>query len=208
MKRIAWTVMAGLGLVSTAPAAAVVGYADTVIDFFDSGAGPLAGPYGGTDPGAFPIAVSTSVVLGNDPGPAVDFLSLPTGSYVTVGFVDEAVFDQAGDDIFIQETGGNGERADVYVSTDLTTFFLLGTAIDNGTTAFDLASIGFLTQVNAVRIIGLDTLGASPGFDVVNVQALEFVPRVPEPATWGLMALGFGLVGAALRRRHRTTVLA
>ncbi|MCS6986475.1 MAG: PEPxxWA-CTERM sorting domain-containing protein [Sphingomonadaceae bacterium] len=30
---------------------------------------------------------------------------------------------------------------------------------------------------------------------------------VPEPATWGLMIAGFGLVGAALRRR-RATVLA
>lgn len=29
---------------------------------------------------------------------------------------------------------------------------------------------------------------------------------VPEPATWGLMILGFGLVGASMRRRVKTTV--
>lgn len=31
-------------------------------------------------------------------------------------------------------------------------------------------------------------------------------PDVPEPATWAMMVGGFGLVGAALRRRRRTTV--
>ena len=31
-------------------------------------------------------------------------------------------------------------------------------------------------------------------------------PRVPEPATWAMMMLGFGIVGGALRRRHRTSV--
>jgi hypothetical protein len=44
--------------------ATTLGYADVVLDFFDSGAGPIAGPYGGTSPGGpgFPIPVSTDVV--------------------------------------------------------------------------------------------------------------------------------------------------
>jgi hypothetical protein len=28
---------------------------------------------------------------------------------------------------------------------------------------------------------------------------------VPEPATWGMMILGFGLVGASMRYRRRAT---
>lgn len=32
------------------------------------------------------------------------------------------------------------------------------------------------------------------------------VPQVPEPATWGMMIVGFGLVGAGLRRRTRAEV--
>lgn len=32
------------------------------------------------------------------------------------------------------------------------------------------------------------------------------VPAVPEPATWLMMIAGFGMVGAALRRRQRATV--
>jgi len=38
-------------------------------------------------------------------------------------------------------------------------------------------------------------------------QVSPAVPPVPEPITWGLMLLGFGMVGAGLRsRRRRTTV--
>ncbi len=34
------------------------------------------------------------------------------------------------------------------------------------------------------------------------------VPAVPEPATWAMLIAGFGLVGAAMRRRDRTAVVA
>jgi hypothetical protein len=193
---------AAIALAGLSPAQAAVGYADYVQGFFDSGAGPIAGPYGGTFPGSFPVTVSTSVVLGSD-GPIVDFLSLPTGSYVTVGFTDEVIFDQTGNDIFVQEVGGNGERANVFVTSDFLTYTFLGVAQDNASTAFDLATIGFTGQVLGVRIVGLDALGASPGFDVVNVQALAFVGgSVPEPAAWMMMILGFGAIGATVRRQR------
>src|SRR5262245_34701271 len=122
-----------------------IGYADIVLDYFDSGAGPILGPYGGTYPDGpgYPIPVSLNVVLGSDPGPTgfTDFLSLPTGSFVTVGFTDETVVDGPGNDIFIREVGPNGERANVFVSADLSNFVLLGVAADDVTTSFDLATI-------------------------------------------------------------------
>lgn len=152
------------------------GFADVVLEYFDSGAGPIAGPYGVIDPdgdgsGSFE-PVSVDVVLGDDPGPSLDALSLPTDSFVTVGLIDEAVIDGPGDDIFIQETGAAGERAEVFVSSNFTDFTLLGIADDGVTTSFDLADIAFDEPVRAVRIVGLDNQGASPGFDVVNVQVL------------------------------------
>lgn len=161
------------------------GFVDAVLEFSDSGAGPMAGPYGGEFPGGagFPIAVSLSVVLGDDPLVTKDFLSLPTGSFVTTLLSDEEMIDGAGDDLFIAEIGANGETADVYVSeeTDNTGFVFLGTAIDNVSTSFDLASIG-ADNIRAIKIVGLDAFGGSPGFDVVNVQATNFSAIVPPPS--------------------------
>jgi hypothetical protein len=34
-----------------------------------------------------------------------------------------------------------------------------------------------------------------------------FTPAVPEPATWGMMLLGFGAVGFAMRRRRRPALM-
>lgn len=192
--------------------ASLIGFADSVLDYSDSGTGPIAGPYGGTFPSGpgFPISVSTDVVLGDDPGPTgfPDFLSLPTGSYVTVGFIDETVIDGVGNDLFIQEVGANGERANVFVSSDLVNFVLLGVAADDVTTAFDLAAIGFSTPVQAVKIVGLDNFGPSPGFDVMNVQVLagSIGPSpnpVPLPSSISLTAIGLGCLVSAIRRKKK-----
>ncbi len=199
--RFALASMAVLASVAAAPAHAVIGYADVVLDYFNSGAGDLPGPYGGTFPGAFPVPVSLDVVLGGPKNPE-DFLSLPTGSFVTVGFTDETVIDGVGNDIFIGEVGASGERADIFVSGDLVNFTFLGTALDSGITSFDLSSIGFLGPVRAVKIVGLDSFGGSQGFDVGFIQVLPgSIGGVPEPSSWAMLIAGFGLVGAASRRR-------
>lgn len=166
---------------------AVQGYADVVLDYFNSGAGvyydgtPIPAPYGGTLPTAgtacpvqFPIPVSLDVVLGGDPGPTgcIDVLSLPTGSYITVGFLDEIVMDRPGPDIFINVPAGPEEKAEVWVSSNYTDFILLGIAVEpmtGGTLGFDLAVVNFTDPVVAVKIVGLDLGGGSPGFDVMNV---------------------------------------
>ncbi len=105
--------------------------------------------------------------------------------------------------IFIQEIGAGNERADVFVSTDNVNFVFLGVANDSVTTSFDLASIGFAAPVSAIRIVGLDNGGGSPGFDVVNVQVLpgSIGPgRLAEPGS--LLLVGWALAGLGLTRRR------
>jgi hypothetical protein len=187
------------------------GYADVVLDYFDSGVGDMPGPYGGTwngSTGSYPQSVSTSVVLGDDPGypgAFADFLSLPKGTFVTVGFTDETVIDGLGDDIFLTEVGANGEMADVWVSANGSTFTYLGIAVDDGVTGLDLNSIGFTLPVTAIKIMGLDTLGGSAGFDLINVRVLpgSLGPPVPEPSTLLLLFSGLGALGALAYRRSR-----
>ena len=146
-------------------------YANRVLDFFDSGAGPIPGPYGGSSPSPnnFPVPVSTDVVLGPEPPGVQTFLSLPTGSSVTVGF-ERPFTDGPGNDITVPEAEPVGERADVYVRSENSGFVLLGEVVSGVSESLDLASIGFREPVVAVRIVGRDLGGTSPGYDVVGVE--------------------------------------
>lgn len=192
------------GITTQANAAIIV--ADTVIDFFNSGANPAfpTGSYGGTFPGSFPVSVPLSHATDGD---STTFVSLPTGSYITVGFSGGFVFDGPGLDVFVSEVGGSDETADIFVSSDFgSTFALLGTATTATVSGFDLASIGYTDNVNAVKVVGLDNFGGSPGFDIAFVQGLEgssVISPVPEPGTFALM--GLGLAGVAWRSRRNAT---
>jgi hypothetical protein len=203
------TALAISSLAAFTPVSAAVIVADTVIDFFNSGANPAfpTGSYGGTFPGVFPVVVPLSYATDGD---AATFLSLPTSSYITLGFSGGFVFDGVGLDLFVSERGGNDELADVFVSSDFgATFTFLGQATTATVSGFDLASIGYTGMVNAVKIVGLDNLGASPGFDLAFVQGLEgsvVVSPVPEPASLALVALGLLGVAGVMRRRSGKVV--
>lgn len=58
-----------------------------------------------------------------------------------------------------------------------------------------------------VWIIGADFKNLD-GFDGFKINNIVAVAAVPEPATWGMMIAGFGLAGAALRRRKTRAVFA
>jgi len=195
--------LAGFFLMATiSPVKSATIFADTVLNFFDSGSGPLVGPYGGTFPGAFPVSVPLTHATDGNP---TTFVSLPTNSFITLGFSTGSVFDGPGLDIFISEVGGSDETANVFVSSDFgTTFTLLGVATTATVSGFDLASISFTGNVNAVKIVGLDNFGGSPGFDLAFVQGLEgsvIVNPMPEPISLALMVSGI-LSFAAVRRRQ------
>jgi len=198
-------------LIHTTARAETIGFADIVVEYFDSGAGSLTCPegQGGVFPPAAtsPTCVPLSVVLGDDPGPTFDYLSLPIGSFITVGFTDEVIIDGPGDDIFIAEVGDAQENAEIYVSSLLSTdpndFTLLGIANGNTVTSFDLASIGFTEQVFAVKILSLENGGApaAPGFDLAYVEAINY-SVVPVPAAIWLFGSGMlGLIGIARRKK-------
>ncbi len=210
------TFILGLLYPSTSVSAATSGFADLVLDYFDSGSGLFPYPYGGEHPGGigFPAPVSLDVVLGNDTRSQVDFLSLSPGSSITLGFMDKVVIDGRGNDLAIREIGANQEQAEVYVSSDLVNFTFLGIAGDHRSTPFDLSTIGFREPVKAVRIVGLDTSPAnsigSPGFDLVNVKIsprsllneFDLNQSIPEPNSMlGLLSLGIVAMARFFWRR-------
>jgi hypothetical protein len=72
--------------------------------------------------------------------------------------------------------------------------FFADNALGGGQGEWSSGSIAALRVYNGV-------LGAA---EIAELNKVPFVAgAVPEPATWGMMILGFGLVGGAMRRSHR-----
>ncbi|EAY26660.1 hypothetical protein [Microscilla marina] len=191
---IFWTISLFISLFSLAmptQAQEERAYADVILDAYYSHANPKYNQFYGGDGDRYPLFMDPRGVLGHN----TKFVSLPKGSYIIVGFTDNTIIDAPNqDDLFIEEVGRAGDQAAVWVSEDGKKFTYLGRAKDDKVTSFDLADIGFKKPVIAVKIMGLDTRGASPGFDLVSVRAMQgavggkpsprLIPKyVPPPPT-------------------------
>lgn len=96
----------------------------------------------------------------------------------------------------------------------------------NGTALGSVTVTNGITRVNALTSLAGSNIAVSAG-DVLSFRfsksagqefgslagigaVVDFTPRVnaavPEPATWGMMILGFGAVGTAMRRRRNVRV--
>ncbi len=145
-------------------------YADTILDSYYSGVNPDFDTFYGGDADGGPKLVPLSYAIDADETTAI---SLPTDSYLTLGFSKVAIIDAPDqDDLYIVEAGAGGEDADVYVSSDFKNFTHLGLAQDDVTTSFDLADIGFTAPVVAVKVVGKDNGGSWPGFDLHEIKGL------------------------------------
>lgn len=65
--------------------------------------------------------------------------------------------------------------------------------------------VTFTTDGATSPIFGLRFASTQPAFEVDNI-AFANVAAVPEPATWGMMIAGFGLMGGVLRRRSSASL--
>ena len=62
-------------------------------------------------------------------------------------------------------------------------------------------SFGTLSGITGLTLTNDDFYGV--GYDDFSFQPARVTAAVPEPATWGLMLLGFGTLGFAMRRRAK-----
>lgn len=101
-------------------------------------------------------------------------------------------------------------------STGITAFARDGTLL--GTVSNDGLGIEFLglvaTGPKGIAGVFLDLVGSEPaGFAIDNLRfgvrgQVNEPNAIPEPATWGMMIVGFGLVGFAARRKGFAKVVA
>ena len=100
-----------------------------------------------------------------------------------------------GSQSFASTNPGNGSAGFVF-EVDATQQALLNPIIFGG------------RDLTNVRIgIGATLANAAAGPDSFAVVNLNQAAAVPEPATWGMMTAGFGMMGASLRTRRRGTTV-
>jgi PEP-CTERM motif len=83
-----------------------------------------------------------------------------------------------------------------------------GRSSTGGTLQTDFGTNGLeLNEISATYVFRTNATAFTAGtygiIDGSTISGIAFAPTnaVPEPATWGLMLVGFGVVGSALRRR-------
>lgn len=172
-----------------------------------------------------PGAAATGCVVGTPTGPLALDAAAPDTRIVTDGAAPNSpvlsgspTFNGPIAVLFSVDQYGVGFDAGFFNavgSTGITAFARDGTLL--GTVSNTGLGIEFLGLVSTgpkqIAGVFLDLVGAEPaGF---AIDSLRFGLRgqvnpgvIPEPATWAMMIAGFGLVGAAVRRRRSVAVTA
>jgi len=136
---------------------------------------------GGDADGRWPAPVVPEKLLVGPPPSDGSCVTFPPDHWVELKFPGRIV-DGPGNDIIIIELGRCGEKALVFVTDGAGREYLLDivTALDTGgqlptEIGLDIAGISFPFAPCAIRILGIDTKGGLPGFDIGSVRARTYV---------------------------------
>ena len=186
-----------------AVAAALIATQADAADFIDQNQ-PLSNTYmaGFSQTG---IAQSFTTAQSNVSGGGAYLIYTNGGGYdVTVGLWD-ALPNQAGANELASATGttnGDGWFDAFWTPHAVTagqTYYLTFDATGTG------GLLGTTYNTYAVGNVYANYIPYS-GYDYTFRTYSSTSGAVPEPATWGMMLVGFGVMGAAMRRRQRTSV--
>ena len=141
------------------------------------------------------------------------FVSLGGDGKLVLKFTDNVLTGSGSNafDLWIFEVGPNVEDTTVDVSVDGSTWLSVG-LVTGGRRGVDIDAFGYGTAAAFTFVRLTDVLaeggagnGGTVGADIDAVGAISTrrpMAAVPEPATWAMMLMGFGGLGAILRRRR------
>lgn len=160
--------------------------------------------------GSVPGWVATGATGQFQPGAAGYYNYVPDGltvAYINGGSITQTVAATAVAGSTYTLTSAFGIRNDfgnpgsIRLVVGSNTIFATGTAPTPGNWSTYTASYtATLADVGGAISIELVSAGAQGGFDDITLSS-----AVPEPASWAMMLVGFGLVGYAARRRATAT---
>jgi hypothetical protein len=193
------SLLGGLAIATPATATTTIAgidFADNAFADAVSTTGPTMTTNGGT---------VSQVLTDQDVG---TFARGAAGTTATFTFTDNLAVNGAGNDIALFELGYH-DSFDVTingVTLNYASAFtgLMASGFNLNVAVLDLSDFGLLTGETLSSLTlafpGVDTRATPSLVGAINSSA------VPEPATWGMMILGFGAIGAAMRRRQATQV--
>lgn len=108
---------------------------------------------------------------------------------------------------------GSGAPAQLTVSSDDDSFVYLDGLFIGGVlgvhgTSTAVLDLGNLTGNHNLKVFYADRAQVAANLAVTGINLDTLHPGVPEPATWGLMLMGFGGLGAMVRGRRKAAVAA
>jgi hypothetical protein len=126
----------------------------------------------------------------------------PPGGVMTVSFSATDIF-AIGADLF--QNNGGGSQSGSASPFEVTVNFVGGSSqvFDFGVPS-DTGGFFGLTSTQAIQSVGI---AETDGFAVIDNASFSGSAGVPEPASWAMMLVGFGGLGAVLRR-NRAAMLA
>ncbi len=139
------------------------------------------------------------------------FAAFGGGSVANVSTLSQALLTIPGQDYTLSfdltALGGGSQNFSASLFDGST---LLGSLISTATAGqpFSTYSLNFFaTSASTNLVFNVTPFGTGAGDSIDPILDNVSVSAAPEPATWAMMILGFGLIGSALRRR-RTAPLA
>lgn len=127
---------------------------------------------------------------------------VPNGATMLIFNIKADSNNSFGSGSFSFDPGGLGATQVIFNFLGIDQVFVSGTGLVQGTILAPYANVKISGGSTVTgRIDGKSFEGSGgPGI------AAPVIPGVPEPATWGMMILGFGLIGGVLRRQQKQSL--